>query len=85
MKPHSSLAKKDLAMFAKHRIPAELVAEAGIVRVTDQQAREEWHLSAPSKRDLRGLLFPYTDPNNDNRMVTCRVRRDNPEIANGSY
>lgn len=61
MKPHPSLTKQDLAMFARHKIPAELVAEAGITRTTDRDARVNWFLSAPSKCNLSGIVFPCVD------------------------
>jgi len=68
-------------MFQTLRIPAELVAAAGIERVTDQQAREGFGITG--KGDMSGLVFPYFIPGNGNYRSTCRLRRDHPEIENG--
>ena len=38
-----TLIARDREMFAKLRIPEELLADAGVVRVTDREAREIRH------------------------------------------
>lgn len=83
MKLHSPLTKADHDMFVRFRIPAELVAEARIPRVTDKEAREDWYISAPPARNLAGLVFPYPSPEDESKIGTCRLRRDRPEIVNG--
>jgi Domain of unknown function (DUF3854) len=35
--------------------------------------------SSPATADLAGLIFPYLDPHSG-RRVTCRLRRDRPEV-----
>jgi len=82
MKPHPFLTKQDLAMFARHKIPAELVAEAAIARTTSPDARSKWYLSAPSKINLAGIVYPHFDRETGDRM-TFRVRRDKPEMVDG--
>jgi hypothetical protein len=64
-------------MFARLRIPAELVAEADIRRVDHGEACVI--LSTHRWPDVAGILFPYVDPKTG-RAVTSRVRRDHPEI-----
>jgi hypothetical protein len=70
----------DLAIFARLRIPAELLAQAGIRRVTDAEAREEFGIRGDGNMD--GIIFPYINPSDDHR-VTARLRRDNPEVIDG--
>ncbi len=70
----------DLAMFERLGIPPELLEQAGVVRVTDAQARAL--LSSRHSGDLAGVVYPYHDPAAGARL-TCRVRRDHPEIENG--
>lgn len=77
-----SLAERDLAMFAKLRIPRELLAEARVRRVTDREAREDYGMQGPPSHDMSGVVYPYFSHVNG-RRVTARVRRDNPEIENG--
>ncbi len=65
----------DRAMFERIGVPAELTVDAGIRRVTDREARR---YRLVGRGNMAGLLFPYSDPQAD-ELVTCRVRRDNPE------
>jgi len=74
----------DLEMFAKLRIPSELAERAGVVRVTDYQARQEFGIQGSG--DMAGLAFPYFDPRsmaNGKHRNYVRIRRDHPEIENG--
>lgn len=75
------LSEGDLKAFAALGIPPDLLERAGVHRVTDVEARE---LLAATKRcgDLAGIVFPYVYPTTGQR-VTCRLRRDHPEIENG--
>ena len=75
-----SLLNSDLASFACLGILSELLAQARIERVTDQEARERYGLTGAG--DMSGIAFPYVDPR-DGRRQTARVRRDNPEIEAG--
>jgi hypothetical protein len=72
-----NLTTEDLAAFAKLGIPPGLLALAGIVRVSDYQARDEYGIIWDSNVDCSGLIFPYI---RNGRRVTCRLRRDNPEV-----
>ena len=72
------LTAADQRMFARFRIPAEMLDAAGVCRVDDAQARE----LGIEGRNLAGIAFPYHDPENGNK-VTDTVRRDHPEMKNG--
>jgi hypothetical protein len=74
-----ALRPADYEMFASFGVPAELVDAAGIERVNDEDARFNWGIKGNG--DMSGLVFPYR--NGDNRHMTCRLRRDHPEIENG--
>src|ERR1700690_4135839 len=50
----------DLTMFARLGIPAELLAEAGVRRVTDSEARELFGIRGDG--DMAGIIFPYLAP-----------------------
>jgi hypothetical protein len=68
----------DLMMFARLGIPAELLVQAGVRRVTDPEAREEFGIRGDG--NMAGIIFPYFDPSTRSR-VTARLRRDTPEIV----
>jgi hypothetical protein len=70
----------DLAMFSRLGIPSDLLAQAGVRRVTDSEAREEFGIRGDGNMD--GIIFPYFDPFTGSR-VTARLRRDTPEIVEG--
>jgi P4 family phage/plasmid primase-like protien len=72
------LTGTDLQLFACLRIPPELLASAGIARVTDTQAKESFGVRWTG--DAGGIVFPYWI---DGEFKTCRIRRDFPEIVNG--
>jgi hypothetical protein len=74
-----SLTPADLEMFRRLRIDAELLARAGIERVTDQGARQKFGLNGTG--DNAGIIFPYVDAAGIRR--TCRLRRDHPDMENG--
>jgi hypothetical protein len=81
----SDLTAVDLEMFAKLRILPKLLEHAGIVRVTDREARETYGISGGG--DMAGIAFPYFDPgtmSNGRRRTYVRIRRDHPEpVENG--
>jgi hypothetical protein len=76
----SNLTATDLEVFSRLRIPQELIAAAGIERVTDEEARSRFGIAGHG--DMSGLIFPYRDPAGTHRW-TCRLRRDHPELENG--
>jgi hypothetical protein len=79
-----NLAATDVEMFGKLRIPSELVERAGIVRVTDREARDEFGIRGSG--DMAGVAFPYFAPEtmtNGRRRNYVRIRRDHPEIEDG--
>lgn len=74
------LTASDLAMFASLGIGADLLARAGIERVTDLDARGRYGFNGSG--DNAGIIFPYLD--RDDVPHTHRLRRDHPEVsANG--
>jgi Protein of unknown function (DUF3631) len=80
----SNLTAVDLEVFAKLRIPSELLELAGIARVTDREARETYGISGGG--DMSGIAFPYFDPesmSNGRRRTYVRIRRDHPELEDG--
>jgi hypothetical protein len=72
-----ALAEPDHEMFARLGIGPELLAAAGVCRVTDAEARELYGMQFDG--NLAGLVFPYPNPETGDRW-TARVRRDSPEI-----
>jgi hypothetical protein len=78
----SALLPADLALFEKLRIPAELVTRAGIVRVTDTEARKVFGIKGGG--DMSGIAFPFWKPQsmlNGSAWIRwyVRIRRDNPD------
>jgi uncharacterized protein (DUF927 family) len=73
------LTPADLAVFARLRIPEELMVEARVRRVNDALGRE---LTGRRDGDMAGIVFDYPDVATG-RVVSHRVRRDNPEIEHG--
>jgi len=65
--------------FAKLKIPASLLAEAGVQRVTDAQARTEYGIKASPSQNLDGIIFPYFSVV-DSHRTTARLRRDHHEV-----
>jgi hypothetical protein len=61
-------------------ITEELLTQAGVRRVTNEEAREV--LGSTHRGDLAGIEYPYLDPTTGKR-VTSRVRRDHPEMEDG--
>ena len=74
------LTPEDLARFARLGINEELLAAAGVQRVTNREAREKYGITGHG--DMAGILFPYGSPLTGTRC-TARLRRDNPEIEDG--
>ncbi|MFY9582912.1 MAG: DUF3854 domain-containing protein [Candidatus Acidiferrales bacterium] len=72
------LASGHLAIFTQLRIAPELLAAAGVHSVSDAEARE-YGFRVSSASDLSGIVFPYFDPET-NQRVTARLRRDRPDI-----
>lgn len=81
------LAERDLAMFAALGIDTELLLRAGVQRVSDPEAREEYGIRGSG--DMAGVIFPYFPPGiggcppDPRHRWTARVRRDNHEIEHG--
>lgn len=69
----------DLAAFAKLKIPASLLAYAGVRHVTDAEARTDFGIKGSPSMDMAGVIFPYFNPITG-RRTTCRLRRDHPEV-----
>jgi hypothetical protein len=76
--PAGTLTQADLAAFARLKIPPELLAKAGVRRVTDAEARTDYGMRFDVAADLSGVLFRYYSPVTGKR-TTARVRRDHPE------
>jgi len=72
-----ALGESDFEMFIRFGIGPELLANAGVRRVTDAEA---FHLyGIRFEGDKAGIVFPYLNPGNGDRW-TARLRRDNPEV-----
>ena len=71
------LTEADLQKFAVLRISPDLLELAGVRRVTHEQA-ESFGINWSG--DRTGIIFPCVI---DGRYLTCRVRRDFPEVING--
>jgi hypothetical protein len=72
-----ALSTADLAMFDRFRVPRDLLESAGIIRVTDREARDR--LAVTLTGDLSGILFPGLHPKTG-LPRNFRVRRDHHEI-----
>jgi hypothetical protein len=74
------LSAPDLRMFDYFRISRWLLAEAGVRRVTDREAREKYDIDWwDTTCNLAGVLYGYFDPGTGQR-VSCRLRPDNPPV-----
>jgi hypothetical protein len=80
----AQLTSADLSIFARLGIPAELLAQAGVRRVTDSPAREQFGVRGHHGADLGGILFPYNHPLTGVR-VGGRIRLDNLLPDGGKY
>ena len=78
---NAGLFEADFEMFARLRIPPELVAAAQICRVTHAEAQDVCGVRYRSAH-LEGLAFPNLDPVS-HTVRTFRVRRDHPEYESG--
>jgi len=74
--PLPSLNTEHLAIFTPLGINSELLAAAGVIEVSDREARDYGFRAAS---DLSGVVFPYFDPETGSR-VTSRLRRDHPDV-----
>src|SRR6476469_9398208 len=74
------LHEHDLELHAQLGIGPELLAEAGVRRVDDREARER--LGGNHRGDLSGVLYPRRHPLNGHELG-YRVRRDHPELETG--
>lgn len=77
-----TLTERDLEMFARIRVPLDLLEAAHVERVSDRDARERFGIVSPASKNMAGIVFPYFS-HVTGRRVTARVRRDNPEIEDG--
>jgi hypothetical protein len=73
-----TLTPADLQLHAALGIPPQLLAEAGVRRVTHQEARRDCGIRYKSDH-LEGIWYPNHDPESD-RIRGGRVRRDHPEV-----
>src|SRR4030095_5186109 len=71
----------DVEMFGRIRVPLEILERAHVRRVSPHEAQDACGIRYRSPH-LEGLAFPYLDPRNG-RELTCRVRRDHPEMEQG--
>src|SRR5437773_4877814 len=79
-----NLRDADLKVCQRLSIPVELIQRAGVERVTDREAREQYGIRGSG--DMAGIAFPYFDPesmSNGRRRHYARIRRDFPEIESG--
>jgi hypothetical protein len=74
-----SLRPADLDAFKAIGIPAHILADAGVRRVTHQEARDVCGVRYKSDH-LEGVAFPYLNPDDEDVVRTWRVRRDHPEV-----
>jgi hypothetical protein len=58
----TSVNATDLAMFSRLGVPADLLAQAGVRRVIDSEARELFGARGHHRSDFGGILFPYNHP-----------------------
>ncbi len=75
----TSLTESDLTAFKRLGIGPELLAQARVERVGDQQARNDYGIRFSPVSDLSGIVFPYLSSVTGQR-VTARLRRDHPEL-----
>jgi hypothetical protein len=81
---YTELREADVASFNRLGISRELLAEAGVHRVTDAEARNLYGIRGSG--DMSGIAFPYFEPStmlNGRRRWYVRIRRDNPELEDG--
>jgi AAA domain/Domain of unknown function (DUF3854) len=74
--PGSAPNPQDRERLTGFRISDRLIGQAGLRRVTHQQARDRG-FGAKGADDLSGLVIPYTTA--QGQVFTARLRRDNPE------
>jgi hypothetical protein len=80
----SPLTLSDIAALKRVGIAPYMLDAAGWRRVSHAQAREQCGVQYKSDH-LEGIAIPYLDPENEERVLTYRVRRDNPEVeSNGT-
>ena len=72
------LTPSDLENLEAGGIPPWLARQAGIFRVTDEQA-VHYGIRKSGHQDLGGIMFPYVDLDSGN-VCAYRLRRDNPEL-----
>lgn len=75
-----ALTEDDLRAFLRLWVGPDLLAANGVIRVTDEESRREFGFNGHG--DASGIIFPYYDWQTG-RRVTCRLRRDHPEIQDG--
>ena len=71
----ATLTASDLAAFARLGIAPELLAQAGVRRVTDPEAREDFGISGPRTSDMSGIVFPYYDIATGARVTSACATR----------
>ena len=81
---YSELREADLASLNRLGISRELLVEAGVHRVTDAEARNQYGIRGGG--EMSGIAFPYFEPTtmaNERRRCYVRIRRDHPDIEDG--
>jgi Protein of unknown function (DUF3631)/Domain of unknown function (DUF3854) len=76
----NKLTDADVESFSRLGIPIGLLQQAGVGRVSNEEAREKFGFNGSG--DRAGIVFPYNDPITGVRH-TARLRRDHPDIVNG--
>jgi uncharacterized protein (DUF927 family) len=77
-----TLNERDVKMFASIGVHLDLLEEAHVGRVSDEEARDRFGIQGAVYKKMAGIIFPYHSHVTGHR-VTARLRRDNPEIENG--
>jgi transposase-like protein len=76
------LTDRDMEMFQRIVVTTDLLEKARIERVSDSDARVRFGIRGPASRNMSGIVFPYYS-HITGRRVTCRIRRDHPEVEDG--
>jgi hypothetical protein len=74
----TELRKADIALFHRFRIPADLLQQAHVARVTHDQA-VALGFRYKSYSELQGIFIPYLD-RDGNPTAGARARRDVPDV-----
>ncbi len=67
------MTSDDFSKFGSFGISPDLLSEAGVRRVTDNEARDAYGIRFSAGTDLGGLIFPYVDPRTGRRVTADSV------------